>query len=251
MIDSSRREFLAGMMGFIAGAEELDAANKKKGDSKSKKPNPLSGSKNSMERQRGFAEQGDLSYLQSEAELKEFVKKGLLVPLPKNQNITYDPYLALEGNYTVGKKNKRKYNRAYCRPFVKKFLEDLSRDYKAKFPNAQPLMVTSAVRPADVQRDLLKSNPNASKQSLHLTGAVIDIVYGPALERKLDGSLVLELNPKTKEKAPKTIHKNISEEQKKWIADRLKSLEQNQKTIEATLERVEPCFHIMVSKKYK
>lgn len=253
MRDFSRREFFTslGLMGALAS--EAVSAQKKKTQAKKKPLDPLRGSKRSMEKQRGIAEREDLSYLDNEAQLKEFVRKGLMVPLPNNKDIGLDPYLAMEGdiNDKAGKKIGRKYNRAFCRPWVRKFLEDLASEYRKSNPIGPKLMVTSAIRPRDVQNSLQDINPNASSKSVHLTGSVIDLVYGNVPERNFDGSFVWETDMKTKKRKVRTLYSGLSKEQKDWVAQRLKNLELNLKTIEATLERREPCFHIMVSKEYK
>lgn len=241
-------------LGALGTSEiSLEAAQKKKPIVRKKRPDPLRGSAKSMDRQRSIAEREDLTYLNNEAELKDFVKKGLLVSLPDNSNIGFDPYLSMEGDIK-GKNGKlvgRKYNRAFCRPWAKNFLENLSREYRTAFPKGPKLMVTSAVRPRDVQNVLRKNNPNASAHSVHLTGSAIDLVYGTIPERNLDGSFIWETDFNTKKRRVKNIYPGLSLVQKNWIAHELRTLETLGKKIEATQERMEPCFHIMVSKEYK
>jgi uncharacterized protein YcbK (DUF882 family) len=111
----------------------------------------------------------------------------------------------------------------WCRPVVAKFLRDLGREYFAEFH--KPLQVNSAVRTAERQRELRKRNGNATKadgenRSSHLTGATIDLA-----------------------------RRNMTITEEKWLGKKLLSLEK-QKLIEATKERKQACFHLMVFSRY-
>ena len=109
------------------------------------------------------------------------------------------------------------------RPDTKLFLERIGFEFQAKF--GKELKLTSATRTIEYQEALEKTNKNAakahgSKASSHLTGASIDFT-------KL----------------------TLTAEQANWMRSVLKSLEKKG-LIEATEERQQKCFHIMVFKSY-
>jgi hypothetical protein len=111
----------------------------------------------------------------------------------------------------------------FIRPWTAKFLAEISSDFYAKF--GRPLQVNSAVRTLERQKELRRSNGNAAalhgkRRSSHPTGAAIDLA-------KI----------------------GYSTEELKWVAERLLSLEKAG-MIEATSERRQAVFHIMVFKKY-
>jgi len=150
-----------------------------------------------------------LHRIKNDKELTELVNSGALVPLPLNSHLTVDPRLPV--------------NRRYCRPWTAEFLTNLSDDFYAKF--GSPIRVNSAVRTVEVQKKLLKYNPNAApisgdSASSHLAGLTVD------LERK-----------------------NLTIEQVRFIEVKLLPL-QNQGLIEIEEEHRELCFHIMVSGRY-
>jgi Family of unknown function (DUF5715) len=111
----------------------------------------------------------------------------------------------------------------WCRPVVAAFLRDLGREYFAEFHMS--LQVNSAVRTAERQRELRKRNGNATKadgknRSSHLTGATIDLAK-----------------------------RNMTITEEKWLGKKLLDLEKKN-LIEATEEKRQPCFHVMVFKSY-
>lgn len=95
-------------------------------------------------------------------------ERGDLVPLPTSAHLFVDKHLDPK--------------RRYCRPWVAKFLTDLSEAYYHEFN--QPLLIDSAVRTVRVQRSLLRWNKNAAPAhgetaSVHLAGIAVDIARRP------------------------------------------------------------------------
>lgn len=110
------------------------------------------------------ANQYHLARLRNLAMVREFSAEGLLVSVPSRM-----PYYYL---HTVSA------DYSYLRPWSKLFLDQLSRDYYARF--RQPLRITSMLRTVYVQREMTRWNPNAADavgadRSSHLTGATLDI----------------------------------------------------------------------------
>ncbi len=127
-------------------------------------PAPLRGSLASLERQNARLDAEGLERIENEADLRERIEHGLLVPLPVSSALTVNADLPELHRY--------------CRPWTARFLTDLARAHEAAFQ--RPLEVSSAVRPADYQRRLMETNGNAAPAqgnivSPHETGATIDI----------------------------------------------------------------------------
>jgi uncharacterized protein YcbK (DUF882 family) len=127
-------------------------------------PSPLKGTYDSLVRQNQRSELEGLERIEDEDDLNDRIAAGVLVPVPTSQQ------LAINGNLPE--------NRRYCRPWTADFLRDLSRAHSTEF--AAPLMVTSAVRTVEYQRQLQTVNGNAAAAegdvaSPHLTGGSIDI----------------------------------------------------------------------------
>jgi uncharacterized protein YcbK (DUF882 family) len=171
----------------------------------------LQGSPAAMERQNKQADKEKLSRLH-ENQLEVFKKKKLLVPLPDGKHgVVVDP------------RHQEKYN--WCRPWTRRFLVDLGKDFEKKF--GRPIQVNSAVRSVEYQELLKSRNANAAKgksgpkRSSHLTGATVDIAK-----------------------------KDMSTEELAWMRNHLLALEK-EGLIEATEEHVQPVFHVAVYKHYK
>jgi hypothetical protein len=69
-------------------------------------------------------------------------------------------------------------NRRYCRPWTRDFAEDFGQAFYAEFH--KPIQINSAVRTAEQQKKLRRTNHNAAPQegdtaSTHLTGVSIDV----------------------------------------------------------------------------
>lgn len=137
----------------------------------------LKGSRASMDKQNLEAQLENLTKIENAEQLEVFVKHGLLVKLPENNDVTVDSSLP-------------KWRR-YARPWTVEFLRDLGRDHKKVFRNSRALVVSSAVRP----KSLGKVNSNASPRSVHPTGSTIDLNYSnmSSRERKWVGDRLLTL----------------------------------------------------------
>jgi hypothetical protein len=112
---------------------------------------------------------------------------------------------------------------SYIRPWSKRFLDQLSSQYHAKFNDR--LRVTSLVRTSKLQMQLAGYNTNAAPasgktMSSHLTGATLDIS-----------------------------HAKMTAEQKQWMRSKLLSLS-GSGFLYGIEERVQPTFHIMVYKHF-
>lgn len=113
--------------------------------------------------------------------------------------------------------------RSLCRPQTERFLNRLGKQFFERF--GHHLWVTSAFRSLEDQAALRTRNTNAAAtsgpfRSVHPTGAVVDIS-----------------------------HSGLTKAEKQWMRNVLLSLERRG-LVEATEEHSQPCFHIMVSKKY-
>ncbi len=177
----------------------------------------LKGSETSMAKQNQMADKMNLTRIEDDAMLQRFITKGKLTRLPRSGRGFYvDPNLPDD--------------RAYTRPFVKTFVENLARDYSAKF--GRPFKVTSMVRTKEYQRELQNHNANAAtvdgpKSSVHLTGAAVDI-----------------------SKLGRTNQEGMSQAELNWMRRQLASLE-CKGLIEATEEGIfQQTFHVMVFDNY-
>jgi hypothetical protein len=172
-------------------------------------PPPLRGSMESLVRQNQRTEADGLERIQDDADLADRIAHGMLVPVPASAA------LAVNGNLPP--------NRRYCRFWTATFLSDLGRAHAAQFHS--PLEVSSAVRTVAYQKQLMKTNGNATAAegdiaSPHLTGATIDIVK--------QGMSLREIA---------------------WMRTWLLQLEQAGK-IDVEEEFQQSCFHITVYKSY-
>jgi len=268
----SRRSFLRAGLGFFASATEMVAAqkSKKKSGSAAKKspqkesfPHQRKGQEKRipgptpLELQHRMARSDGLEYLGNEQALKNMVgKEHSLVELPKNSKIIYDPYLSEEGEFKLeGKKEKyRKYKRHYCRPWTKEFLEDLAEYYFHDSPKPErPLVVTSAVRPQDFQDYMRaeKISNTAVKNSVHATGATVDIAYGMVSKKMINGKPeTYEVKTEQGKKLfVKERYPAITPKQKDNLYKYLNDLERKGLLLVRT-EINERVFHVIVAKKY-
>ncbi|MCL5666733.1 MAG: DUF5715 family protein [Patescibacteria group bacterium] len=246
-------------------------------------PAELSGSRQSLDKQNKMADLDHLVRLESESGMKAYLKyyrdhqgrikensKGFLVELPKGKHLRADPYLGAEGNFTYqaatgkGKKKRtlelkgRKYRRDYCAQWTAQFLQDLAQDYGKEFPEGPALVVSSAVRPNDVQADLRGriQNKNASRRSVHPTGAAIDLNWGRLFKRKLDGTAIWQKDSQGNIRRdrhgnpfPEILQEELPLPQRRWVEGRLILLKKIG-LIEPEQEGSQPCYHIMVPKAY-
>jgi hypothetical protein len=151
-----------------------------------------------------------LARMRDRAMIEQFVEAGYLVAVPPD---TRSYYLhRISPSYS------------YLRPWAKRFLDQVSREYYARFH--QQLRVTSLIRTVYLQRRLEHRNFNAAEatgddRSSHLTGATLDI----------------------------SKH-SMSWREKKWLRRQLIELEQGGH-IYAIEEFRQPCFHVMVFPNYR
>ncbi len=128
-----------------------------------------------QKRQNRIANKYKLSRLKNIVQLEKFIKNGWLVSVSDTDAYRLDRKL---GKWD--KKNKKSYRHA--RPYVKDFLDtELTKCYKE---TGEVFKVNSLVRTVVYQRLMRKKGDGAIigkiwwKQSLHLTGAAVDISYG-------------------------------------------------------------------------
>ncbi len=172
-------------------------------------PLPLRGSHDSLVRQNERSEDDNLERIEDDDDLADRIASGMLVPVPISAGLAVNPGLPE--------------NRRYCRPWTASFLADLARAHAAQFHS--PLLVTSAVRTVEYQKQLERINGNAAAAegdiaSPHLTGATIDIAK-----------------------------QGLSRQQIAWMRAHLLSLEAAGK-IDVEEEFHQSCFHITVYKSY-
>ncbi|MGH9739308.1 MAG: DUF5715 family protein [Candidatus Acidiferrales bacterium] len=151
-----------------------------------------------------------LARMRNRAMIVQFFEAGYLVSVPPETRTYY-----LHGVPT---------DYSYLRPWAKRFLDQISREYYATFHTQ--LRVTSLVRTVSLQQRLARRNFNAAEatgddRSSHLTGATLDI----------------------------SKH-SMSWREKKWLRRQLVELEQSG-YLYAVEEFRQPCFHVMVYPNYR
>ena len=178
---------------------------------------PLAGSKASLRRQNEAADRFGLSRLRDAAELERFIAASLLVPVQDNAAYAIDETL---GEYD----RDRRELYTHARSWVPGFLDDVFG--RVSRATGERFRVTALIRTMEYQRRLRRWNPNGAKGrnhyelSSHLTGATVDVSW--------------------KDVALSTIFQ---------IETRLRALERAG-LIEATRERHNACWHIMVFPTY-
>lgn len=178
----------------------------------------LKGSPASQMRQNSIADKARLTRIQDRDQLKAFIKAGLLVEVVPTASFFFAKEIG-EADPSHGDLYR------HARPWVKKFLEDVSAECYAV--TGERLEVTSLVRTAAYQRSLVRGGNRAAirghawwQRSSHLTGSTVDISY-------------LGLQPATV----------------RWLEKKLRALEKAG-LVEATEEYGNNCFHVMVFPKY-
>jgi len=169
----------------------------------------LRGSRDSLVKQNSEIDQAGLPRIEDDSQLQQLEERGVLVPITETQYLVVSPSL--------------KENRRYARPWTAQFVDDLSREFYAKF--RKPIEVNSAVRTVEQQRHLMRVNHNAAPAegeiaSSHLAGTTVDIAK-----------------------------RGLSRKQHKWIAEYLADMKKRE-VIEPEEERRQACFHVMVSQRY-
>lgn len=181
---------------------DIRADNDNPGDKKAS----LQGSKQSMNTQIRVVNNSGLTHIRDRAQLELFISKGLLIPINRIENVNID--------YRLQESSR------FARPWISKFLKDMGAAYFKKY--GLYIMINSAVRTVEDQKELRKTNSNAAPalQSPHTTGAAIDLSY-------LD----------------------MTDDQKIWTCNYLLNLERKG-FLEATMEYTQTVFHVMVFPKY-
>jgi hypothetical protein len=193
----------------VRPANDDDLSNTAEDEARLTMPSPLRGSLESLTRQNEKTEADGLERIEDESDLNDRIARGMLVPVPISAG------LAING--------KLPENRRYCRPWTASFLTDFARAHAARFH--APLLVSSAVRTVDYQKQLIRVNGNAASAegdiaSPHLTGASIDIAK-----------------------------QGMTREELGWMRAQLLSLQDAGK-IDVEEEFHQSCFHITVYKSY-
>lgn len=178
----------------------------------------LRGSRSALARENAVADRHGLTRIRDLAELRRFIDRGLLVPVRPTDAYDIDPEL---GENDPG--NAALY--AHARPWTKAFLDEvLAEGHRL---HGDRFLITSLTRTQAYQRVLRRHNATAAsgrtpaERSSHLTGATVDI-----------RSTTLSL------------------EGLRWFRRRLAELERRG-AIQATEERHNGCFHIMVFPDYE
>jgi hypothetical protein len=169
----------------------------------------LRGSTASLLRQNQRLTADQLERILDEDDLSARIARKLLVPIPVSAGLAVSADLPAPHRY--------------CRPWTALFLSDLARAHQAAY--RRPLVVTSAVRTVDYQKQLIAINPNAAPAegeiiSPHILGAAVDIGK--------DG---------------------LSRQELLWMRRRLLAL-QAQGKIDVEEEFEQACFHISVYRSY-
>lgn len=169
----------------------------------------LRGTHDSLVRQNERSEEESLERIEDDADLQDRIARGSLVRVPESSALTVNSALPED--------------RRYCRPWTANFLTTLARAHQAQFHT--PLVVSSAVRTVEYQKQLMRINGNAAEAegdivSPHVTGATIDIAKS-----------------------------GLSRREMLWMRNQLLGY-QNAGVIDVEEEFHQRCFHITVYKNY-
>lgn len=169
----------------------------------------LKGSHDSQVRQNEEIDRLQLPRINDEQQLEELVRTQELVPIQETKSLRWSAAI---------KPEKR-----YCRPWTNQFVSDMAEAFYTEFHT--PLQVNSAVRTAEQQQKLRRSNRNAAPESgdvasSHLAGITVDLAK-----------------------------RGLTKQQHKWVEDYLKNF-RDLGLVEAAEERRQACFHVMVSDRY-
>lgn len=125
---------------------------------------PLQGSSQSLEKQNKIADDHNLSRIENDAMLRDFIAKKLLIRVPAE---TSTFYVSTEKKFQ------------YLRPWAKEFLEEIAARHFARF--GIRLKISSLVRTRVYQDKLVREKISDAdgkiweRQSTHLTGSAFDI----------------------------------------------------------------------------
>ena len=196
----------------LSAVQSASAAVKRASKSRHRRVawNPvLKGSVDSMMRQNEEIDRLQLPRINDEEQLQELVRNQELVPLEESKSLRISAAI---------KPDKR-----YCRPWTRQFVVEMAEAYYDEF--GVPLQVNSAVRTAEQQLKLRRTNRNAAPEfgdlaSSHLAGITVDLAK-----------------------------RGLTRAQHKWIENYLKNF-RDLGLVEAAEERRQACFHVMVSDRY-
>lgn len=178
----------------------------------------LRGSRAALARENAVADRHDLTRIRDLAQLRRFIDAGLLVPIGSTAAYEIDAELGEDDPA-----NAALY--AHARPWTRTFLDEvLAEGHRL---HGDRFLITSLTRTQAYQRQLRRHNRAAAsgrtpaERSSHLTGATVDIRST-----------------------------NLSPEGLAWLRRRLAELERRG-AIQATEERYNGCFHVMVFPDYE
>lgn len=213
---AARRYAALLLMGFaLLHAAPADARGRKQASADAR---ILRGSRSALARENAVADRHDLTRIRDLAELRRFIDRGLLVPVRPTDAYDLDPELGEDDP-----DNAALY--AHARPWTRAFLDDvLAEGHRL---HGDRFLITSLTRTQAYQRQLRRHNPTAAtgrtpaERSSHLTGATVDIRST-----------------------------TLSPEGLAWFRRRLAALERRG-ALQATEERGNGCFHIMIFPDYE
>jgi len=170
-------KFLACFLAFAvistSFASDADAGRKRKRRSRcGSAPSALRGGQAAQESHNHAADADDLTRLESRDDLERFIAADLLVPIGDTRSY----YLDTIGGHDADHASLYR----HARPWTKRFLDRELKTVRAKFGHRSK--VTSLVRTGAYQGRICRSGNGAAicgddwwEQSLHLTGATVDI----------------------------------------------------------------------------
>ncbi|MBI4280848.1 hypothetical protein HY628_01465 [Candidatus Uhrbacteria bacterium] len=167
-----------------------------------------------LEKEGAAVERFALSRLANTHDLRKMIREKRLARVPnRGKGFVLDQRLGLRDH-----RNRQLYRHA--RPYTLRFIQWLGREYGRRFDHA--FRITSLVRTCEYQRRLRRSNPNATscEATSHTTGATVDIQY-----------------------------RVMSRRGRTWVRSVLLDFER-QGFLQATMERGQPVFHVMVYPTY-
>ena len=170
---------------------------------------PVHGTRESLLHQNEMINEEQLERIQNDDELEQLILAESLVRIPETRDLEVAQNLPEE--------------RRYCRPWTRDFLVDFAQERWEKFQ--RQTVVTSAVRTAEFQHNLMRRNSNAAAEagelaSPHLSGGTIDIAK-----------------------------RGMTRKEIKWARDYLLAL-QNQGYLDVEEEFRQSVFHISVYRRY-
>lgn len=172
----------------------------------------------------------------------KYAKENGIKPFKKNKDFNKELEHLLKKDKLVLVKSSRNYqverlthSHPYLVPYSKKFLNDLGKRFQKKLSEnnmgTYAYQISSLLRTEETQRNLSKSNKNASSNSSHLYGTTFDIAYDSVIKKPLPWMKVQVVDPKAI----------------KLLSEAIGELRAEGRCVVVT-ERIETCFHITVVK---